>query len=106
MCEGKARYTIRRLSANSALQEHTPLSIAGCFNCDDPRHMLRDFSLSRNIGKSTVKKLEYFNKRIFYNCSHMVLAAVFHHLDCSLAKVHETDDDAEILSALIAGVAH
>lgn len=104
MDAGKARYGTRRTQVTSVPQRKNPLSIEGCFNCDDSRHMLRDFPLPRNTAKEEARKLDYFKKKKALKGVQMVLSQGFHQMDCSVEKVHEDDEYAEILSEIIADV--
>jgi len=40
-----------------------PLTVAGCFNCDNPSHTMRSCPLPRNATKAAQRKLEYFAKK-------------------------------------------
>ena len=40
-----------------------PLSLMGCFNCDDPNHTMRDCSRPRDATRAAKRKLAYFSKK-------------------------------------------
>lgn len=40
-----------------------PLSIAGCFNCDDPKHVLKNCPKPINTMKATERKVAYYDKK-------------------------------------------
>lgn len=40
-----------------------PLSVAGCFNCDNPTHTMRNCPLPVNAIKAAQRKLAYYNKK-------------------------------------------
>ena len=60
-----------------------PLSTAGCFNCDDPSHVLRKCPKSLNVKKEAANKLYYFVKMRGTNPDnvHLVLADIFYQID-------------------------
>lgn len=66
---GQGRYKNREiLSPNGDDNENPgPLSIAGCFNCDDPSHMGKDCPKPRNFAGAAARKLEYLQKKKTFN---------------------------------------
>lgn len=66
--QGQGRYERKHVRVgNRAVGQNTvrfnPLSVMGCFNCDNPKHTINDCPLPRDVAKAAVKRLEYLNKR-------------------------------------------
>lgn len=78
-----------------AYKKFHPLSISGCFNCDDPGHALKQCKVPLNVGKATAPGLEYYEKsqsRIGNN--HLVLAEICYQLDISGGNaIIESEED-------------
>lgn len=66
--QGQGRYERKHVGVgNRAVQQSTgrfnPLSIMGCFNCDNPKHTINDCPLPRDVARAALKRLEYLSKR-------------------------------------------
>lgn len=59
---GQGRYS-RRREQGSWNRRMNPLSISGCFNCDDRSHMLKDCPKPRNVARAAARRLEYLRKK-------------------------------------------
>lgn len=62
-----------------------PLSVMGCFNCDDPGNRAKDCTKPKDFAKAAARKIEYLKKRRTNNAVHVVLAFLCEQL--------EDDDD-------------
>jgi len=77
-------------SAGAQRTRFDPLSLAGCFNCDNPSHTMRACPLPVDPMKAAQRKLEYFSKK---NAgAHGAAAAVLCQL-CQQSYVPRTDVD-------------
>lgn len=66
--QGQGRYERKHVGVgNRAVEKPTgrfnPLSIMGCFNCDNPKHTINDCPLPRDVARAALKRLEYLSKR-------------------------------------------
>lgn len=79
-------------------QRFDPLTIAGCFNCDDPKHLLKDCPKPINTVKATRNKVSYFDKKT--KGGRASVAAVLYQLAVQVnpsATVGEANDLEEVL---------
>lgn len=75
-----------------------PLSIAGCFNCDDPKHVLKDCPKPINTVKTTRNKVAYYDKKT--KGGRASVAAVLYQLALQVnpsATVSDANDLEEVL---------
>ena len=90
-----------------------PLSIQGCFNCEDKTHTIRDCPRPINAGKAAANKLDYFRKRkqTGERSVHLVLAQLCQQLDQGSASgtreeveekdIPEKQTDREIFECIL-----
>lgn len=99
---GQARYNRSQRNPRPT-QRKDPLLISGCFNCDDPNHLIKDCPKPKNIAKATARRLEYYKKKRTANGVHMVLAEICHQLDDTNAATEESEgeDDLSIFQCII-----
>lgn len=50
-------------AAGTTTRQFNPLSIMGCFKCDDPKHAINDCPLPHDVARAALKRLEYLSKR-------------------------------------------
>lgn len=72
-----------------------PLTISGCFNCDDPKYTLRQCKIPMNVAKAASRRLEYYatKDRSTNSNTHLVLAEICHQLDIADDTVDEDGQD-------------
>lgn len=97
---GQGRYSRGNKSRGETTSTFNPLSIAGCFNCGDPGHIMKNCPRPLNVAKAAASKIEYLNKKKSANAIHLVLASLCQQLDGpSLNEVEH--DDAEIFMSIL-----
>jgi len=65
-----------------------PLTLMGCFNCDDPGHTMRDCPHPRDVTRAAKRKLDYFAKK---RAGTPALASVLYHLCTQVDEEHAAD---------------
>ena len=77
-----------------------PLSISGCFNCDDPTHVVKNCPKTLNVAKAAAKKLEYYSKKdkMKEHAVHVVLAELCTQLDMEEEGMGGIGDDMTQIS--------
>lgn len=86
------------------------MDIAGCFNCVDPKHMLKDCKKPLNASRAAAKKPEYFKQKdSSENSVQLVLADPCKQLD-GISPGDDSEDgsrsdpnDVELLQATLHG---
>lgn len=98
---GQGRYLKPYRDKNVGQKSFDPLSITGCFNCEDPSHVLKDCPKPLNIAKAAAQKLEYLKKKRTANAVHLVLADICFQMDKTTSSAN-IDDDLQIFQSLVA----
>lgn len=97
---GQGRYIRKQNFRKSYKSRKNPLEISGCFNCDDPSHMIKDCPEPKNAAKAAARRLEYLQKKKQNNAIHHVLAELCQQLDSQNSS--DTDEnDREIFEGLV-----
>lgn len=78
-----------------------PLSIAGCFNCDDPKHLLKNCPKPINTIKATERKVAYYDKKT--KGGRASVAAVLYQLALQVNPSATVGDANDLEDALIFG---
>lgn len=102
---GQGRYKFNQIGNSfKNAKEFDPLSVAGCLNCGNPAHVLKDCPKPLNVAQAAARRLEYFNKKKkSTNAVHFILANLCRQLEDTHIKAEKEDsDDVEIFK----GVAH
>ena len=118
--EGQGKYAFRnkgrgnRTNSKRTEKGVNLLSIMGCFNCIDPTHVLKDFSMEVNLMRAAISRLEYMERKTGKKRNaHAVLFALCQQLSENADKnssaggmEDEKEDytDEELFSTLIAEV--
>ena len=104
--EGQGRYQVskhgvgdRRNSGwkqtRKEKKERDPLTIMGCFNCDNPNHLLKNCPLALNARRAAEKRIEYYSKKKGKDAStYLVLMDLCEQIDIS-GEVSLRDDTVE-----------
>lgn len=105
--QGRYNYPRHQVHTKKDMQKkkHDPLTVMGCFNCDDPAHMAKDCPHPKNFAKSAARLLEYHNKKRTPNSVHLVLAQLCNQLDHAPSGMDDdstsSGDDAEIFQSMV-----
>eukprot|EP00171_Calliarthron_tuberculosum_P018189 IDg18189t1 len=69
-------------SSSSGYQRFDPLLLMGCFNCDDPGHMVSACPKQVDLSKAATCKMEYLTKKTGRSRNeHLVLLDLFQQLE-------------------------
>lgn len=91
---GQSRYlkVTRHRTHGSSQKAFIPLSLFGCLNCEDHRHLLQDCPHPLNLANAAAQKLEYFKTKRIASSILLVLADICFQI--SRGSTHtETDND-------------
>lgn len=106
---GQGRYKSlgNQTSKGGNHKDAVSLSIAGCFNCDEPSHMAKGCPKHRNFAGAAARKLEYLHKKKTANSVHVVLAHLCHQTDASLEhEASDEEDNPSIFESIVDDLGH
>lgn len=103
--EGQGRYVKHHVGLRGnygrgkvTREKFDPLSVMGCFNCDDPSHTIGKCPNPINAVRAAKKKLEYYAKKnVDKRVAYVILFELCHQLDL---PAQNTNEDPEILLEL------
>lgn len=78
-----------------------PLTIAGCFNCDDPKHLLKNCPKPVDAIRATKRKVEYYDKKT--NGGRASVAAVLYQLTLQLNPTATVEGANDLEDVLVCG---
>eukprot|EP00171_Calliarthron_tuberculosum_P001155 IDg1155t1 len=78
------------------MKRFDPLMVMGCFNCDDPGHVIRNCPKKVDATRAAKKKIEYLEKKMGKRQSaHILLASLCLQLDAEQESDQDTRDIAD-----------
>lgn len=74
------------------MNNQSPLSLQGYFNCNSPDHMIRDRPRPINTARAAVRRLDYKKKRKTENSVHVVLAELCRQVEIDNREQYQQTD--------------